>query len=666
MFKNTKITTKIIGAMATLVLGMLIMSGTTYVGLTSVNSEIEEISEYQMPLNKVVAELEKDILREEILTNELIIASEDVHSKKFLDIEHHIIEIEKHTVKKIIECEVLTKKAIEHAHEVEIKSQYQSFLKTCEDLEHMQKEYQVNLKKFEDNLINGNVENMSQEKDILISELSAMDGNITKLVTSMTNLLSVSTSTAEKDGESALLTIEVISLIIVILSVIIGFGLVSSIRNGLTVLHNGVTNLLTSKDITSRVKVNSKDEIGAISVDFNKYLETIENGIDEDNNLIDEAKIVIGRVKKGCYADSIEKNTSNTSLNEFKNEVNDMIIATKQHFVNMNIVLEEYSIHNYMNKLQLENIEKGGVFDVLVNDINTLRDSITTMLVENKTNGLTLDKSSEVLLKNVNNLNTNSNEAAAALEETAAALEEMTSNIANSTNSVIKMASYGNEVKNLVNVGQTLAKETTTAMNEIDVEVNSISEAITVIDQIAFQTNILSLNAAVEAATAGEAGKGFAVVAQEVRNLASRSAEAANEIKTLVENATQKADKGKNISDKMIDGYTHLNESITKTLTMISNVEMASKEQNQGIEQINDAVALLDQQTQKNAMIASETHDVSVQTDTIAKLVVSNANEKEFVGKNDTIARTDEEIDFIERRNSSNDYKFTGVDRRGK
>jgi len=179
----------------------------------------------------------------------------------------------------------------------------------------------------------------------------------------------------------------------------------------------------------------------------------------------------------------------------------------------------------------------------------------------------------------------------------------------------------------------------TKAMDEINTEVTAISEAISVIDQIAFQTNILSLNAAVEAATAGEAGKGFAVVAQEVRNLASRSAEAANEIKALVTNATDKANNGKSIADEMIDGYTHLNHSITKTLDMISNVEMASKEQQHGIEQINDAVAILDQQTQQNASVASHTKEIADKTQQIAHDIIEDVNQKEFIGKDSVKAK---------------------------
>ncbi|RBQ25734.1 hypothetical protein CRU88_11100 [Arcobacter sp. CECT 9188] len=262
------------------------------------------------------------------------------------------------------------------------------------------------------------------------------------------------------------------------------------------------------------------------------------------------------------------------------------------------------------------------------------------MLVENKSNGLTLENSSKILLSNVDKLNVSSNEAATSLEETAAALEEITSNIRNTTHNIAKMSNLSTDVTKSVNEGEELANQTTTAMDEINAQVNAISEAIGVIDNIAFQTNILSLNAAVEAATAGESGKGFAVVAQEVRNLASRSAEAAKEIKDIVERATVKADEGKQIATNMINGYVGLSKNIEETITLISDIEMSSKEQLMGIEQINDAVNQLDQQTQQNAMVASQTNDIAIQTNNIAKLVVSNANEKEFIGKNDVCAKT--------------------------
>jgi methyl-accepting chemotaxis protein len=201
------------------------------------------------------------------------------------------------------------------------------------------------------------------------------------------------------------------------------------------------------------------------------------------------------------------------------------------------------------------------------------------------------------------------------------------------------MSQLASNVTDSASKGESLANQTTDAMNEIDREVNAINEAISVIDQIAFQTNILSLNAAVEAATAGEAGKGFAVVAAEVRNLASRSAEAAKEIKILVETATKKADQGKKISEDMISGYKMLNDNISQTIELIKNIEGSSKEQLLGIEQINDAISALDQQTQQNAIIASQTYEVAVQTDTIAKLVVSNANAKQFIGKDEVTAK---------------------------
>ncbi|MGE3593835.1 MAG: methyl-accepting chemotaxis protein, partial [Arcobacter sp.] len=197
-----------------------------------------------------------------------------------------------------------------------------------------------------------------------------------------------------------------------------------------------------------------------------------------------------------------------------------------------------------------------------------------------------------------------------------------------------EMSQYSKNVISALKTGEELANRTTTSMDEINAQVIAINESITLIDQIAFQTNILSLNAAVEAATAGEAGRGFAVVAAEVRNLASRSAEVAREIKILVENATSKANIGKGIASNMIEGYATLNSNIQNTVNLINSVSTASKEQQIGIEQINSSINQLDQQTQEIATISSTTQQIAQETNNIAIEIVKNSDEKEFDGKN--------------------------------
>ena len=394
------------------------------------------------------------------------------------------------------------------------------------------------------------------------------------------------------------------------------------------------------------------DEFGEMAKAVNQNIEKTKKGIEEDRRLIQETITVLSEFEQGDLCQRLNISVSNPALMQLKNVLNNMGQNLESNVNNVLDILEQYSNHNYLNKIDKKGLKEHLL--KLANDVNHLGDSITAILVENKSNGLTLDESSNILLQNVDKLNLSSNEAAASLEETAAALEQITSNIRNNTENIAKMAKYSNDITKASKQGEELANKTTIAMDEINTQVNLVNDAISVIDQIAFQTNILSLNAAVEAATAGEAGKGFAVVAQEVRNLAARSAEAAKEIKNIVENATRKADEGKMIASHMIEGYTQLNSNISQTLTLITDVEMASKEQLMGIEQINDAVTQLDQQTQQNAAIASQAHDIAIETDKIAKLVVSNANEKEFIGKDQVKSKKSE---FLSKSNKNEIFK---------
>ncbi|WP_418186298.1 methyl-accepting chemotaxis protein [Aliarcobacter vitoriensis] len=435
-------------------------------------------------------------------------------------------------------------------------------------------------------------------------------------------------------------------IVLLVIGVLIGFTvsvvIIKQISKSLDSFKLGLLGFFAylnrESNTTELLEDSSKDEFGQMAKVVNENIIKTKAGIEEDRKLIDETISVLSEFEQGDLCQRLNIEVSNPALMQLKEVLNNMAYNLENNIDNVLKVLEQYSNYNYLNKINEKGLKEHLL--KLASGVNHLGDSITQMLVENKSNGLTLDKSSNVLLGNVDKLNLSSNEAAASLEETAAALEEITSNIRNNTNSIAQMASFSKNVTQSASQGENLANQTNVSMDEINAQVTAINEAISVIDQIAFQTNILSLNAAVEAATAGEAGKGFAVVAQEVRNLASRSAEAAKEIKDIVELATLKANEGKDIANNMIEGYKDLNSNISQTMNLISDIQNASNEQLLGIEQINDAVNQLDQQTQQNAMVASQTHDIAIVTDEIAKLIVSDTNEKEFIGKDEVKSKT--------------------------
>ncbi|RXJ83280.1 methyl-accepting chemotaxis protein [Arcobacter cloacae] len=404
---------------------------------------------------------------------------------------------------------------------------------------------------------------------------------------------------------------------------------VDSVKRG---VENFFAFINFEKDDIELIKINSNDELGMMSRIINKNIEETKANIQKDRALIADTIRVANQINKGYLDSKIELGSNNPSLNELKDIINEMLGTLNSNISNILKVLTSYSKLDFRPKLADNDLE--GLIKELEKDVNILGDVITQTLMENKKIGITLSSNAQILTKNMEGIAHAANSQATSLEETAASLEEITSNITNNTQTAIKMAGFGNEVKKSITLGQELANKTALSMEEINAQTTAITEAITIIDQIAFQTNILSLNAAVEAATAGEAGKGFAVVAQEVRTLASRSAEAAKQIKDLVENAQKKTKEGKDIASNMIEGYSELNKNISITLELIDNVTTASKEQSSGIVQINDAVNNLDKITQINAQNASQANAIAQETLEISNTIISQADAKEFNGKN--------------------------------
>ncbi|WP_228720473.1 methyl-accepting chemotaxis protein [Arcobacter acticola] len=437
------------------------------------------------------------------------------------------------------------------------------------------------------------------------------------------------------DSNQNMIIFGLLSILGIALTMILARTIAFTILIDVASVKRGVENFFAfinfEKDDIELIDVKSNDELGMMSKIINKNIEDTKANIQKDRALIADTIRVTNAINKGYLNTKIELGSNNPSLNELKDIINEMLETLNSNISNILKVLTSYSKLDFRPKLTQNNLE--GIIKELENDVNILGDVITQTLLENKRIGITLSNNANILTKNMQEIANAANSQAASLEETAASLEEITSNITNNTQTTTQMASYGNKVKTSISLGQDLANKTVVSMEEINSQTSAINEAITIIDQIAFQTNILSLNAAVEAATAGEAGRGFAVVAGEVRTLASRSAEAAKQIKDLVENAQRKTYEGKEIASDMIKGYAQLNENITVTLDLIQNVTTASKEQATGMIQINDAVNSLDQITQQNAQNASSANEIAQKTLLISNTIIEQADAKEFNGK---------------------------------
>ena len=375
-------------------------------------------------------------------------------------------------------------------------------------------------------------------------------------------------------------------------------------------------------------QVHSKDEIGQMVESINSSIEEIVQGVKKDQEAIAQITQTCEKASFGNLSVQINTEANNASINNLTTIINSLLNSLNYNVNRVLKTLDAYSQDNFNARINSSGKTSGEVKQ-LFKQVDFLGETLVRLSSQNLKNGMALQEKSKIFANNVDKLANSSNNQKASLEEATKNLNIVLQKTNETTSNAKLMEQYALDVTQSSQKGEALANKTNIAMDEINQKVSTINEAIEIIDQIAFQTNILSLNAAVEAATAGEVGKGFAVVAQEVRNLASRSAEAAKEIKNLVQNATVQTSLGKEIATQMKDEYLILNENITNTTEIIKKVTNDSQEQNINLANINAMIENINNETKNNAKIANDTNIVAKEANEIAQKIVEDAGGKE-------------------------------------
>ncbi|MDO1582985.1 HAMP domain-containing methyl-accepting chemotaxis protein [Rhizobium oryzicola] len=313
---------------------------------------------------------------------------------------------------------------------------------------------------------------------------------------------------------------------------------------------------------------------------------------------------IVAAAAAGDFSQRITKAYDDADLRRFADSVNELVQNVDHGVTEVRRVIAALADADLTKDMEGR---FQGAFAELQQNVNATMATLRATMDNVRTAAGTITDNSGELSSASNQLARRTEQQAAALEETAAALEEITTTVRMSTERATEASRMVNETKNSTGKSGGIVRDAIEAMGRIEQSSQKISQIISVIDEIAFQTNLLALNAGVEAARAGEAGRGFAVVAQEVRELAQRSANAAKEIKGLINASADEVKGGVSLVLSTGDALKEIEDLVNRVNDHVATIARAAGEQSAALAEINTSVNHMDQMTQQNAAMVEET-----------------------------------------------------------
>jgi len=414
-------------------------------------------------------------------------------------------------------------------------------------------------------------------------------------------------------------------------------GELNALKTG---INDSMENISSVMDELSKVMTAMRDANYDIQISntasgrYRSMLEDASQAMNETNLVISEINNVMQAMQQGEFSSRVTID-AHGSLATLKERINESMTSLYNAIEDISNVVTAQSEGNLTKTI--DNAYEGDLLQ-LKNAVNQSIEKLSTTVSQVMQSAQIVNQEASSVSSGSNELSARMQQQASAIEETSATMEEMNSAVQNNTESARHASEVVEKVQSESVQAGSVMKRTIEAMSSIQDSSHEIAEIVTLIDGIAFQTNLLALNAAVEAARAGEHGRGFAVVAGEVRALAQKSADAAKDIKQLIESSVQRIDQGTRLATESGEVIQEITHSIDEVTSMIQQINTASNEQAQGVSLAHKAISDIDSTTQQNANLIEQTSESASNMDNQATQLTANMSFFKTQGVTNTLA----------------------------